>query len=394
MRITPRSIAIWLGVTALSAVALIGVLTFLARPKPPIVIKLEPTIADHISTFGAIRTVTGLDGKVIERHVPYADKGIGHQFFRPDGTVRETSEHYPPQQGATALVLKSKGIFSEDGKVLALGEFYRPSGKLWFTLKDLGSDDKLEETYFFEDGWKFSTTIRKKGETHRGTRTYYHRTGIVWAKETFEGNSEKVLEVFDATGKRLLFKLNVLSYQEEVDGFRSNTYGRLYTFYNEEGKATHRQWMNNWWNGQLQVHGMLQYTQVLDTSTGSVVKTIEVDDSDLLMKVKNISYSSGARKEIRMTGPGVKRLGLEKFDVNGTTKEKMLEIGTVSYEMTAASVRLDHAESARVYDNFDLSLLMRANDKDFRDRRTQSQAEDRAVFGPRDDSDPVKWYHK
>lgn len=394
MRITPRSIAVWFGIPVLS-IAVIGGLVYVTRPSPTIVIKLAPTISDHISTNGSTTVVTGLDGKVIERHVPYADRGIGHQFFRPDGSIRETTEHYPPNPGQTSLVLKSKGTFSEDGKgTLLLGEFYRPTGKLWFTLKDLGTDDKVEETYFFNDGWRFSTTVRKKGETHRGTRTYFHRTGNIWAKETFESNSEKTLEVFDATGKRLLYKLNVLGYQEEVDGFRSNTYGRLYTFYNEEGKATHRQWMNNWWNGQLQIQGMLQYTQVLDTSTATVLKTIEVEDTDLLMKVKTVSYSSGARKELRMTGPGVKRLALEKFDVNGTIKEKQLEIGTVSYELDASAVRIDHPESARVYDSFDLKLLMRADEKELRDRRIQSQAEDRAVFGPRDDSDPVKWYHK
>lgn len=368
------------------------------RPaRQPIVVRIEPTDTDEITAHGTITKVKAPDGTVLEIHTPYADGSIGHQYFRPDGTLRETKEHYPPRNGTNDQLLKSKSTWAADGKTFEYGEAYRPDGSLWFSYKDL-PDNKREETFYFAGGYKFSNATKVKGQSALET-TYYHQTGNIWAVEQHERTqwgsyNEKVLTVYDSSGKRKLYKVNQVGYNETVDGFTPGSYGRLVTFYNEDGKRTHRQWCNTWWNSFLNLQGNLVSVSVFDTNTDTVSKTIEVDDGGQNVKVKSLSYASGAKKVLRDFGT-IRKVSLEKFTIQGQLKERFLLMGTVSYEIDASGVRTDHVDAERLYESIDtVHLARQPNEVDFQTRRTQSQAESRGLLGPRDDSDPVKWYHK
>lgn len=368
------------------------------RPaKPTIVVRIEPSDTDEITAHGTITKVRAPDGTVLEIHTPYADGSVGHQYFRPDGTLRETKEHYPQASGSNDLVLKSKASWAADGKTFEYGEAYRPDGSLWFSYKDL-PDNKREETFYFAGGYKFSSATKIKGQSALET-TYYHQNGNIWAVEQHERTqwgsyNEKVLTVYDASGKRKLYKVNQVGYNETVDGFTPGSYGRLVTFYNDDGKRTHRQWCNTWWNSFLNLQGNIISVSVFDTNTDTVTKTIEVDDSGQNVKVKSVSYASGAKKVLRDFGT-IRKVSLEKLTVQGQLKERFLLTGTVLYEIDASGVRKDHEDAERVYETIDtIHLSRQPSETDFQSRRTQSQGESRGVLGPRDDSDPVKWYHR
>lgn len=367
------------------------------RPvKPPIVVRIVPSDTDEITAHGTISKVKAPDGTVLEIHTPYPDGSVGHQYFRTDGTLRETREHYP-QRDNSEPVLKSKSTWATDGKTFEYGEAYRPDGSLWFSHRDL-PDNKREEVFYFTGGYKFSSAIKVKGQSALET-TYFHPTGNIWAVEQHERSqwgsySEKVLTIFDASGKHKLYKVNQVGYNETVDGFTPGGYGRLVTFYNDDGKRTHRQWCNNYWNSFLGSQGNLLSVSVFDTNTDTVSRTIEVDDGGQNVKLKTLTYASGAKKVFRDFGK-MRTVSLEKLTVQGQVKERFLVMGTVSYELDAGGVRTDHDDSERLYESVDTILLARnPGETDFRDRRTQSQAENRSVLGPRDDSDPVKWYHR
>lgn len=385
-----------LTVAVIAALFAAGV--YLRSTPKRIVVTVDPPDREEITTFGAIRYVFGPDGKtVVEKHIPYAGGGEGHQYFRADGTLRETTEDYPVRQGSTEVVLKARGTWSADGKTLELGQAYRPNGSLWFTLKDLGGET-LEETIYFADGWKFSTAVRKKGESLRKT-TYFHRNGNVWAEEIHEKTqwnsyNEKNLIVFDASGKRKLFKIDQVGWNQTVDGFSAgNSSGRLVTFYNDAGKPAYRQWCNTWWNWHIQLQGNLLAVHILDETTGHMVKTIEVDESGDTTKLKAVSFPSGARKVFRDSG-SLRKVSIEKLTVQGQPRERFFVQGTCTYELDAQGLRTDHADSERLYETIDLLHLSRPAELELKESRTQAQAENRSVLGPRDDSDPVKWYHR
>jgi hypothetical protein len=385
------------GITLLASITVFAATQFLRPAQPALVIRIDPSDTDEITAHGTITRVKAPDGTVLEIHTPYSDGGVGHQYFRADGTLRETKEHYPVRSGSSEGVLKSKGTFAADGKKLELGEAFRPDGSLWFTIKDLG-DDKREETYYFPDGWKFSSNILKKGQTSLET-TYFHRNGNVWATEEHERTqwgsyNEKVLNVFDASGKHKLYKVNQVGYNETVDGFNPGNWGRLVTFYNSEGKRSYRQWSNNYWNSFLGTQGNLLTVHVFDTSTDTISKTYEIDDGGQNVKVKSVSHASGAKKVFRDFGT-TRKVSLEKFNIQGQVKERFLVQGTCSYEIDAAGVRIEHEDAERIFETIDTAHLARqVGEIEFREKRTQSQAESKGILGARDDSDPVKWYHK
>lgn len=388
-----------LAIGSLAAVALVGsvVIFGVLRPaKPPIVVRLEPSDSDEITAHGTIKKVWAVDGTLIEMHTPYTDGSVGHRYFRADGTLRETTEYYP-QRDAAEPVLKSRATWSADGKTIEVGEVFRTDGSLWFTDKNLG-DDKREITYYFADGWKFYSKIVQPDEKVR-TTTYFHRNGNRWVVEEKEKSqsgsySEKHLTTYDATGQTRLFKTTQVGWQETVDGFKASSSGQLITHYNADGKRTHRQWGNTWWNSFLDAYGNLSQVHVFDTNTDTVVKTIEVDESGPVVKLKSVSRASGENKVFRDFG-SMKKVSLEKLTIQGQLKERFFVQGTLTYEIDGAGVRTEHEDAEGIYETIDLGWLTRPpGDIEFKERRTQSQAESKGSLGARDDSDPVKWYHR
>ncbi|MDZ4833574.1 MAG: hypothetical protein SGJ27_07315 [Candidatus Melainabacteria bacterium] len=382
----------------LAFIALVGVTVLLLPQKPPpIVINVKPPERDEITYFGVAKTVFAQDDvTILEKHTPYSDGGVGHLINHPDGTIKETAEHYPLRAGASQAVLKSKSTWSADGKSVKSGEVYRPDGSLWFTYKDLGSG-KRQDTFYFKDGWKFSQSEFKPDDKEKET-TYYHPGGNVWGKEVQEKSytsySEKTLTVFDATGNIKLCKSEVVPWKTTVDGFDpGTTSGKLVSYYNQDGKRTYRQFYNSNWNWSFQIQGCLQVVHVYDRFE-SLKKTYEVEDAQDTVKLKTTSKPDGARKVFRDTGKFIRRVSIEKVNVQGQPKERFLQIGTCSYELDAAAARTEYEDTERVYDIYEIAYFARPAEQELRDRKTESQAESRGVLGLRDDTDPVKWYHK
>ncbi len=385
--------------SAVACLLLTGaVFALLPKRSQTIVINVAPPEREDITSFGTVKVVYAQDGTtVLERHIPYSDGGLGHQFYRPDGTLKETAEHYPLRSGASQPVLKSKSTWSNDGKSIQTGEVYRPDGSLWFTFKDLGNG-RRQDTNYFKDGWKFSQSEFSPTDSKREI-VYYQRNGQVWAKEVQERNyssyfNERSMTVFDPTGARMLFKTVNVGWNETVDGFNpGNASGKLVTFYNESGKPSHRQFYNNYWNSYLNASGTMLMVQVFD-QWGSVNKTFDVDETNDTVKIKTSSKPDGSRKVFRDFGKNIRRLSIEKITVQGQPLERFLQIGTCSWELDSSFTKTEHEDTDRVYDIFDIAHFAAPNEQDLREKRTASLAENRGVLGLRDDTDPVKWYHK
>lgn len=365
------------------------------HPDPPIV-QIQPSERDEVSSFGTIKYVYALDGTTIaEKHIPYADGSLGHQFYREDGTLRETTEHYPQRDGAAA-VLKARANWSRDGKRLESGEVFRPDGSLWLAVKEI-DDSSREESFYFADGWKFFSRVKRQSESSQVMR-YFHRNGNLWAEvrmavTQWASTEDKTTMVFDASGKRKLFEIHNLNYGEQANGFNPGESGRLVTYFDENGKPTHRQWGNTWWNSYLQMQGQLKLVHILGYA-GSVDKTIEVDDSGQMLRIKSVKEASGATRVFRDFGLNTRKIALEKFLVQGQPKERFLLMGTIAYEIDKQGTRTDYDDNEKKFETVDLTCLTRPDDASLQERRTAAQAEDRSILGARDDSDPVKWYHK
>lgn len=392
-----RSILIATGISLSVVLLAAGGFVYLTRQPPRIVINVEPPERDEITSFGTVRYVYAQDGTtVLEKHTPYPDGGVGHLFNRPDGTLKETAEHYPLRAGTSQAVLKSKSTWSADGKSLQTGEVYRPDGSLWFTYKDLGNG-RRQDTFYFRNGWKFSQVEYNPSDSTKET-VYYQPNGNVWAKEVqdrqYSYYSDKTLTMYDAAGTTMVSKSEAVGWQQTVDGFSagSNT-GRLVSYYSADGKRLFRQFYNSSWNWYLQTQGSLAQVDVYET-WGTIKKTYEVDDSQDTVKLKTSYKPDGSRKVFRDFGKNIRKVSIEKVDVQGQPKERFLQLGTCSYELDASSLRTEHEDGDRVYDIFDLTYFAQPKEQELRAKKTEAQAESRGVLGPRDDTDPVKWYHK
>lgn len=379
---------------------LTGAAVLLLSEKPvPIVINVEPQEYDEITSFGAARTVYAHDGTtVLEKHTPYADGGLGHVFNRPDGTLKETAEHYPLRAGASTPVLKSKSTWSEDGKSIVSGEVYRPDGTLWFTYKNLGNN-RRQDTFYFRDGWKFSQSEYNPADPTKET-SYFHRSGNLWAKEVGEKsygtyfNEKSMILYDDSTPTRMVTKTEAVGWNQTVDGFSAGSNsGKLVSYYDADSKRIYRQFYTSGWNWYLQAQGTLKVVDVYD-QWGNVKKTYEVEDSQDTVKLKTSSKPDGSFKVFRDFGANIRKISIEKVDVQGQPKERFLQLGTCVTEQDGSGVQTEHADSDRVYDIFDLVYFAQPKEQELRLKKTESQAESRGVLGTRDDTDPVKWYHK
>lgn len=393
----------WLAAAACLSIAgmliVAGGFALLTRRSPPIVINVEPPERDEITSFGTVRLVYAQDGiTVLEKHTPYPDGGVGHVFNRPDGTLKETAEHYPVRAGSSQAVLKSKSTWSADGKSLESGEVYRPDGTLWFTYKNLGNN-RRQDAFYFKNGWKFSQSEYSPSDSTKET-VYFQLNGNVWAKEVKEKSggssyySDKTLTLFDAAGTTMVSKTEAVGWNQTVDGFNPGTNsGKLVSYYNADGKRQFRQFYNSSWNWYLQAQGSLTTVNVYD-QWGDIKKTYEVEDSQDTVKLKTSSKPDGSRKVFRDFGKNIRKVSIEKVNVQGQPKERFLQLGTCSWELDASAVRTEHEDTDRVYDIFDLAYFAQPKEQELQARKTEANAESRGVLGPRDDTDPVKWYHK
>lgn len=387
------------GLVLLIAAISITAFTVTHSPPPRIVVQVDPPEEEEITSFGTVRTVYSQDGKtVIEKHIPYRDGSSGHQFFRPDGTLRETKEEYPARQGKPTQT-KAKATWSEDGKSLAFGEVFRANGSLWFTVKLLPNGDR-EETFYFPDGWRFSTSLRK-GSSKDQTLTFLRKDGSTWAKEQATLNywnnpDTKRLEVYDAMGKEVVFSTHPLSMNEKVDDFVAPSYGRLVRFY-AGGKLAYQQWWGNNWNSFLSQSGSLQFIEVFDSSSyyqDEVLKTIFVEDAGEFVKLKEVIFADGSKRIFRNFGGNLQQQALETVLVNGQPKQRKLELGTLSVEIDKQGTRVEHDAAEGIYETLDAVQLARPDEMELQLKRSQAQAENKQVLGPRDDRDPCKWYHR
>ncbi len=367
-------------------------------PKARVVVQVNPPEEEEITTFGTVRTVYSQDGKtVIEKHTPYRDGATGHQYFRADGTLKQTKEDYPLRQGKPTQ-MKAKADWSEDGKTLTSGEVYRPNGSLWFTVKRMPNNDRVE-TFFFPDGWRFSTLVSKSGSGEQ-EMTFFRKDGSTWAKEVQTRNqwfsvSTQRLEFYDATGKELLWSSHPMTMNEKLDGFVAPSYGKLVRFYSG-GTLTHQQWWDNSWNSLLSQSGSLKFVEVFESDgfTNDLAKTIVVEDAGALVKLKEVQFANGGKRVFRNFGGNLKQIPLEKVLVNGQPKERKIELGTLSAEIDKQGTRVEHDTAEQIYETLDAAQLARPDEQELTDKRSQSQAENKSVLGPRDDRDPCKWYHR
>jgi hypothetical protein len=262
-----------------------------------------------------------------EEQIEYKTGVTGYIFYRPDGTIRETTEYWPAAQGSTQRQLKSGSLRTDDGAnflsdksfrkdgtrereglrladgtyqidfyfadgvrlerhqlVSAAGkplleQVYRDNGALkGFTQVD--ATGKMTITTYYEDGKKESLTIVPSVYYENTTATYYFPDGVTVSRK-IEWTSYNVSVQYNRPNgtQRLLFQETTYS-----SGSAS------WTHYDTRGFPTLRQ--------EYRVE-----TKV-DPKTGKPVKTY------LLREVNELNSSGKETREITFAADGVTPTGV------------------------------------------------------------------------------------
>lgn len=132
------------------------------------------------------RTLSADGTRLVEIEVAYRDGGIGHQYFREDGTLRDEEHRWGNGN------LKKRTQYSSDGKTVVSGETHRVDGTLETGNVRL-ADGTRDERDYHSDG----TTVAAHRVTDRSgnvvLREAFRTDGTQQSREVVlaDGNKEK-----------------------------------------------------------------------------------------------------------------------------------------------------------------------------------------------------------
>lgn len=168
------------------------------------------------------------DGTKVSMRIDYRDGSSKEEFYRPDGTLKETKEFH-------AVVDKLKSVTEYDARGEPVSrESYRINGILESKTEFL-KDGSQKVTTFRIDGKRLhSESIERKDGTK--STTYYRKDGTtLWAKAEWANSREVVVEYFDSNGVHV-----------QTRALDSNN--RDITVFDPSGKALYKQYWDGYWN--------------------------------------------------------------------------------------------------------------------------------------------------
>lgn len=413
-----RIIAISLALAFLLAVGSVVAYVVLHRETPQAVtVNIDPQDIHNATSNGAIEVKFFEDGVTVkERHIPYADGSQGHQFYRPDGTLRRTTEHYPPARPNAEPTIKAEAEWSDDGKRMVEGRIYRTDESLW-TVRKVDSTGKQTEDYFFSDGWHFKTTVSQSGSTGAADITYHQRDGKLWAKEnvvlgTYHRVETRWLEVMDSLGTHPVYRVDFLKAGETAGNFTApedpsngsggyyyyygyNSTGQLYTLFDSSGRAVARQWYGNrymYWG-----HGIdkgLSFVETLNPYNGVAVNRYVVEDGGEEVVLEETHLHDGSVRTYKTYSSFTQKHLLKEFDYYGTKRTRSLVLSDLDSTKLPDGTIVDATEDG-IMEKVDHQLFNLPQASEVLEKmKLLSQSEDQTPLGPRDDNDPVKWYRR
>lgn len=193
------------------------------------------------------RHIYGADGVTeIEMQIEYADGRMGYQYFRKDGTLKESKETHPG--GRT---VKHHALYAADGTTVIAEEKYRIDGTMETEFKQLPDGSKRTASYRL-DG-KTLGSVEVIGADSSKVTTYYRKDGTtLWAVVKIPVNGLREIEYYGETTGKL----------DHVRVYRADN-GMNVTIYRPDGTVSHKQsWRQSyqgWWYRSYTLESVVEY---------------------------------------------------------------------------------------------------------------------------------------
>lgn len=193
------------------------------------------------------RHIYGADGVTeIEMQIEYADGRMGYQYFRKDGSLKESKETHPG--GRT---VKHHALYAADGKTVIAEEKYRIDGTKETEYK-LQADGSKQTTTYRLDG-KGLVSVEVVAADSSKVTTHYRKDGTtLWAIVKAPVNGQRQIEYYGETTGKL----------EHVRVYRADN-GMDVTVYRADGTVSHKQsWKQDyagWWYRSYSLEHVIEY---------------------------------------------------------------------------------------------------------------------------------------
>jgi len=256
-----------------------------------------------------------------EIQIEYKNGVTGYEFYRADGTLRETTEYWPLAKGAGQRVLKSGSTRSDDGTMFMSDRSFRPDGSREREGKRL-EDGSYQIDFFFADG---STLERHQLVGKDGKpllEQVYRDNGVLKGFTQVDATGKMTITTYFADGKTESVTIVPSTYWENIwaryyfpDGvniavrYEWTTYNKQAIYYRLDGtrrlmvEESNYATGNEVWThfddkGRMVMRQIYRVETKVDASTGKPVRTT------LLRTVEEFDAAGKETREISFAADG------------------------------------------------------------------------------------------
>jgi len=150
-----------------------------------------------------------------EIQIEYTNGVTGYEFYRADGTIRETTEYWPLQEGATQRVLKSGSTRSDDGQKFMSDRSFRPDGTRLREGKRL-EDGSYQVDFYFADGLTLERHQLLSAADKPLLEQVFRDNGTLKGHTQVEASGKMTITTYFADGKTESVTIVPVTYWENV----------------------------------------------------------------------------------------------------------------------------------------------------------------------------------
>ncbi len=257
-----------------------------------------------------------------EEQIEYKSGVTGYIFYRPDGTIRETTEYWPAVEGSTQRQLKSGSLRTDDGAKFLSDKSFRKDGTRIREGSRL-ADGSYQIDFYFADGTRLERHQLVSADGKPLVEQVYSDTGALKGFTQVDATGKMTITTYFADGKTesvttvpstywenitatyyypdgvtIARKIEWTSYQVAADYFRADGTKRL--SYAESNYSTGSVvWVHYDANGKPVMKQTYRVETKMDPATGKPVKTY------LLREVEEVNGAGKTTRKIDFAADGV-----------------------------------------------------------------------------------------